>query len=671
MPATLDLIAKTRDHLQPLLRPLSPLLPLARQPLTGRYAHNHNVRGNVQPNGGYTGFSFRGGRSPTTSPPGCRRPATARSTSASSSTATATSRTTTARRVPPGWECLVLRCSSVRHRPLLLRLPAQRQRPDRRARSATRGAGKPANTASATTSAARSRRPTGCPATTSPTTLTNIATERDAGDAGRTGPSTSSSTTRPRTATSADPPAPSRRRATTTGSRGAQLPHDREEGLDEGNVTDKPQLHPRSRPPDAERAPHLPHLLRRSSSSRCATSTTASGRSSARSAQLGGCSNTYVIFISDNGFFFGEHRLLGGKFLAYEPATHLPLLIRGPGIKPNSSTGELAANIDIAPTVLELAGAEADKSIDGRSLVPFMRDPDLRSRRPILFESFVETSDVEAQGAIAIPGDQSGAPSTRSAAGTAAAAPGLAAGAAQGLRGDPARPLQVHRLADGREGALRHQPRPVRAQLAAQGPQLLPDPQLPPPRNAAADRMRRQGLPEVSRRIPADPQGSAAARRPRSGAKCANASGRRTNAGTARTAKAARGRNRRTGPSRRTPYSMTARTSPLETAAPSATLREVTLPERWAAISFSIFIASITQIRSPSATSAPCSTATLSTVPCSGEGSDSLEALRRRRRLALAFRRLAAARRRRPRDPPATASPITLTSKSLPETSTL
>jgi len=108
--------------------------------------------------------------------------------------------------------------------------------------------------------------------------------------------------------------------------------------------------------------------------------------------------NTYIVFTSDNGFFYGEHRLTGGKFLAYEPATHLPLLIRGPGIKAGTSTGELAANVDIAPTVLELAGVKADKSIDGRSLVPYMRDPSLRSRRPLLFESFVETADVEANG---------------------------------------------------------------------------------------------------------------------------------------------------------------------------------------------------------------------------------------------------------------------------------
>jgi N-acetylglucosamine-6-sulfatase len=113
--------------------------------------------------------------------------------------------------------------------------------------------------------------------------------------------------------------------------------------------------------------------------------------------------NTYVIFTSDNGFFFGEHRLTGGKFLAYEPATHLPFLIRGPRIRPGSESNELVANVDVAPTILELAGVEATKSIDGRSMVPFLRDPELLTLRPILFESFVETSDVNENGAIAEP----------------------------------------------------------------------------------------------------------------------------------------------------------------------------------------------------------------------------------------------------------------------------
>jgi N-acetylglucosamine-6-sulfatase len=113
---------------------------------------------------------------------------------------------------------------------------------------------------------------------------------------------------------------------------------------------------------------------------------------------LGRIENTYVIFTSDNGFFFGQHRLVGGKFLAYEPSTHLPLIIRGPGIEPNTHSGQLVNTVDIAPTILELAGVQADKSIDGTSMVPFMQDSSLRTRRPLLFESFVETNDVEQNG---------------------------------------------------------------------------------------------------------------------------------------------------------------------------------------------------------------------------------------------------------------------------------
>ncbi len=190
--------------------------------------------------------------------------------------------------------------------------------------------------------------------------------------------------------------------------KGAQLPHDREEGLDEGTVTDKPRFI-REAPHLSPNERHTYRIYYQKQLEALRDVDDGVRQVIGTLSQMGRLQNTYVIFVSDNGFFFGEHRLLGGKFLAYEPATHLPLLIRGPGIKPGSSTGELAANIDIAPTVLELAGAEADKSIDGRSLVPYMRDPDLRSRRPILFESFVETSDVEAQGQLSAGNGKGGA----------------------------------------------------------------------------------------------------------------------------------------------------------------------------------------------------------------------------------------------------------------------
>ncbi|HEY6729850.1 MAG TPA: sulfatase [Solirubrobacterales bacterium] len=193
---------------------------------------------------------------------------------------------------------------------------------------------------------------------------------------------------------------------------GAPYPHSRAQGFNEGSVNDKPRF--------IREAPYLSlqeiHTYRVYYQKALESLRSVDEGVKLVVDTLGGLHrlrNTYIIFTSDNGFFYGEHRLTGGKFIAYEPATHLPLLMRGPGIKPGTATGELAANIDIAPTILELAGASADKSIDGRSLVPYMRDPSLRSRRPILFESFVETADVEANG-------QPGAPAER--AGTAARA---------------------------------------------------------------------------------------------------------------------------------------------------------------------------------------------------------------------------------------------------------
>jgi N-acetylglucosamine-6-sulfatase len=98
--------------------------------------------------------------------------------------------------------------------------------------------------------------------------------------------------------------------------------------------------------------------------------------------------NTYIVFISDNGFFQGEHRFDAAKFLPYEPSNHMPLLIRGPGLEPGGHRGELVANVDLAPTFLQISGASATASIDGRSLLPYAQDSSKRTRRPILLEGF-------------------------------------------------------------------------------------------------------------------------------------------------------------------------------------------------------------------------------------------------------------------------------------------
>ena len=78
--------------------------------------------------------------------------------------------------------------------------------------------------------------------------------------------------------------------------------------------------------------------------------------------------NTYFVFTSDNGFFTGEHRLQKGKYLPYEPSLRVPLMIRGPGLTPGARSAELVSNVDLAPTILEWAGA--DRFGPGRRPLP-------------------------------------------------------------------------------------------------------------------------------------------------------------------------------------------------------------------------------------------------------------------------------------------------------------
>jgi Fe-S oxidoreductase len=94
--------------------------------------------------------------------------------------------------------------------------------------------------------------------------------------------------------------------------------------------------------------------------------------------------NTYVIFTSDHGFMQGEHRVSQGKMLPYDPSTHVPLLIRGPGIPRGRRTRAVAGDVDLAPTILDAASARAGRALDGRSILPFARNVRRRRLRPLL-----------------------------------------------------------------------------------------------------------------------------------------------------------------------------------------------------------------------------------------------------------------------------------------------
>ncbi|MDX9981902.1 MAG: sulfatase, partial [Lentisphaeria bacterium] len=77
--------------------------------------------------------------------------------------------------------------------------------------------------------------------------------------------------------------------------------------------------------------------------------------------------NTVIVFAGDNGFFWGEHRR-GDKRLMYEESLRIPLLIRYPKlVKPGSTITRMALNIDLAPTLLDLAGLPVPAHMQGRS----------------------------------------------------------------------------------------------------------------------------------------------------------------------------------------------------------------------------------------------------------------------------------------------------------------
>ena len=95
---------------------------------------------------------------------------------------------------------------------------------------------------------------------------------------------------------------------------------------------------------------------------------------------------TMIIFTSDNGFLEGQHRVLTGKELLYEPSIRVPLIMRGPGVPKGRHLKQLVANIDLAPTILDVAGARPGLTMDGRSLMPLFRDPGLEWGRDLLIE---------------------------------------------------------------------------------------------------------------------------------------------------------------------------------------------------------------------------------------------------------------------------------------------
>jgi len=109
--------------------------------------------------------------------------------------------------------------------------------------------------------------------------------------------------------------------------------------------------------------------------------------------ETGERANTYIFFTSDNGWFRGEHRIPSEKYAPYEESIRVPLIVIGPGVPAGRTVNHVAGLVDLAPTLLDLAGEPAPiiAAGDGRSLVPLLRAEDPQKvpwRQGILIEHF-------------------------------------------------------------------------------------------------------------------------------------------------------------------------------------------------------------------------------------------------------------------------------------------
>lgn len=100
--------------------------------------------------------------------------------------------------------------------------------------------------------------------------------------------------------------------------------------------------------------------------------------------------DTLVIYMGDNGFVFGEHGLIDKRHM-YEESMRVPFLAWCPGmIKPGSVIEELIQNIDIAPTILDVAGLETPARMDGKSFLPILQGKKIPWRDAAFYEYYWE-----------------------------------------------------------------------------------------------------------------------------------------------------------------------------------------------------------------------------------------------------------------------------------------
>jgi len=106
--------------------------------------------------------------------------------------------------------------------------------------------------------------------------------------------------------------------------------------------------------------------------------------------RTGQLEETVILYLGDNGFLFGEHGLID-KRCAYEESIRIPMLWHCPELSEGGRTvEETVANIDVAPTLLEVAGIETPEHMNGRSFLPLAKGEEVAWNNDFLYEYYWE-----------------------------------------------------------------------------------------------------------------------------------------------------------------------------------------------------------------------------------------------------------------------------------------
>jgi arylsulfatase A-like enzyme len=106
--------------------------------------------------------------------------------------------------------------------------------------------------------------------------------------------------------------------------------------------------------------------------------------------------NTIIVLWSDHGWHLGEKGITGKNTL-WERSTRVPLMFAGPGVKANAVVTRPAELLDLYPTLMELSGLAGPANLEGHSLVPLLKNPNVKREWPAITTHNINNHGVRSE----------------------------------------------------------------------------------------------------------------------------------------------------------------------------------------------------------------------------------------------------------------------------------